>query len=46
MCQTVTVKSYGVVECLTHAKEIPANSEISIKPGDDTIVGCGNQDAT
>jgi hypothetical protein len=46
MCKTVTIKSYGKVECLTHAKEIPAGSEMSVKLGDNTVVACGNSDKT
>jgi hypothetical protein len=46
MCKTVTVKSYGKVECLTHAKEIPTGSEMSFKLGDNSVVACGNSDKT
>lgn len=45
MCKTVTIKSYGKVECLTLEGEIPDGSEMKIKLGDGTVVGCGNSDA-
>ena len=46
MCKSIEIKTYGKVECLTHAKEIPVGTEMSIKLGDSTVVGCGNADAT
>ena len=44
MCQSISIINYGKIECLTQAKEIPTSSDISIKLGDDSVVGCGNSD--
>jgi hypothetical protein len=46
MCQSVTIKAYGKVECLTHAKVIPDGTQMSMKLGDNTIVDCGNSDVS
>jgi len=46
LCKSVTVKAYGKVECLTQTKEVPFGTQMSIKLGDNSVVGCGNSDAS
>jgi len=46
MCKSISIKSYGKIECLTNTKEIPAGSAMSIKLGDNSVVACGNADPT
>lgn len=46
MCKTITIKTYGKVECMTNVVEIPDASEMKLKLGDGTTVVCGNSDPT
>jgi len=45
ICQKVTIVSYGQVQCLTKAQEIPAASEIKVKFGADTHA-CANSEVS
>ena len=44
LCQSVIIKTYGKVECLTNIQEIPSQTEIKLKLGDGTVHNCGNSD--
>ena len=45
LCQSVTIKTYGKVECLTKVEEVPNGTEMKLKLGDNSLISCGNSDA-
>jgi hypothetical protein len=44
LCQSVEIKTYGKVECLTNKRDVPLQTSIKLKLGDGNISGCGNSD--